>query len=105
MVVADKCGTLVQDVPQDRQISPCLSVAEVMEIAKMGLRIEAHYGAPQDIEWTIDKDLPFPENVFTTQSRPVTAAGKRDFDKKLLKEEGKSDIDHLIELMLKGFGT
>ena len=104
MFVANGCGTIVEAVPSDQQVAPCASVNEVIEIAKMGIRIEAHYGAPQDIEWAIDKDLPFPENIFSTQSRPVTAAGKTKFDKEILKEEGKSDTDHIIDLMLKGFG-
>jgi len=56
----------------------------------MGMRIEKHYGSPQDIEWAIDKDLPFPENIFSTQSRPVTAAGKSDFGGEVSKEEGKA---------------
>jgi pyruvate,water dikinase len=102
--VAKGCGTVVEPVPSEQQVIPCVSVAEVIEIAKMGMRIEEHYGSPQDIEWAIDSDLPFPENIFSTQSRPVTAAGKRDFGKKVLKEEGKSDTDHIIDLMLKGFG-
>ncbi len=104
-VVAKDCGTVVESVPSDKQLTPCLSVSEVIEIAKLGKRIEEHYGCPQDIEWAIDKDLPFPDNTFATQARPVTAAGKKDFKKEILKEEGKSDTDHLIDLMLKGFRT
>ncbi|MBW2034972.1 MAG: phenylphosphate synthase subunit beta [Deltaproteobacteria bacterium] len=96
--VAKGCGTIVEPVPSEQQVIPCISVSEVIE-----MRIEEHYGAPQDIEWAIDRDLPFPENTFSTQSRPVTAAGKRDFGKKVIKEEGKSDTDHIIDLMLKGF--
>jgi len=103
MFVANGCGTIVEAVPSEQQVVPCVSVNEVIEIAKMGIRIETHYGAPQDIEWAIDKDLPFPENIFSTQSRPVTAAGKKTFNKEILKEEGKSDTDHIIDLMLKGF--
>ncbi|MCD6297055.1 MAG: phenylphosphate synthase subunit beta [Deltaproteobacteria bacterium] len=101
--VAKGCGTIVEAVPSEQQVIPCISVVEVIEIVKMGMRIEKHYGSPQDIEWAIDADLPFPKNVFSTQSRPVTAAGKKDFDKKVMKEEGKSDTDHIIDLMLKGF--
>jgi len=104
MFVANGCGTAVKAVPPDQQVVPCLSVDEVMEIAEMGLRIETHYGCPQDIEWAIDRDLAFPENVFSTQSRPVTAAGKKDLGKGVMKETGKSDTDHIIDLMLKGFG-
>jgi pyruvate,water dikinase len=104
MFVANGCGTIVEKVPADQQVIPCISVGEVIEIAKMGVRIEEHYGSPQDIEWAIDRDLPFPENIFSTQSRPVTAAGKRNFGKEVMKEAGKSDTDHIIDLMLKGFG-
>jgi len=103
-VVARGCGTVVEPVPSERQGCPCVTVQELMEIVKLGMRIEEHYGSPQDIEWAIDRDLSFPENIFTTQSRPVTVAGKRDFDQKLMKEEGKDDTDHLIDLMIKSFG-
>jgi CheY-like chemotaxis protein len=30
-----------------------------------------------DIEWAIDKDLPFPQNVFLVQARPVTIKAKQ----------------------------
>jgi pyruvate,water dikinase len=103
-VVSAGCGTVVEPVPEDEQVAPCVSVGEVRELARLGMRIEGHYGSPQDIEWAIDANLPFPENIFTTQARPVTAVGKRDFKKDIMKEEGKSDTDHLIDLMLKGFG-
>jgi pyruvate,water dikinase len=102
-IVAKGCGTVVEAVPSDQQVIPCLTVTEVIEIAKLGMRIEEHYRSPQDIEWAIDRDLEFPENVFSTQSRPVTASGKSDFGKNVIKENGKSDTDHIIDLMLKGF--
>jgi pyruvate,water dikinase len=104
-VVAKECGTAVECVPAEQQEILCLTDAEVIELAKMGMRIEAHYGAPQDIEWAIDRDLPFPENAFTTQSRPVTAAGKKSFEGKLAKETEKNDTDHIIDLLCKGFNT
>lgn len=103
--VAKECGTIVEPVPPDQQVIPCLSVREVIEIAKTGIRIEKYYKTPQDTEWAIDADLPFPDNIFFTQSRPVTAAGKKNFSKKIMKEEGKNDIDHIIDLMVQGFGN
>ena len=103
-VVARGCGTAVEPVPSEQQECTCVTDQELMEIVKMGMRIEEHYGSPQYIEWAIDRDLSFPENVFTTQSRPVTVAGKRGFDRKFIKEDGKNDTDHLIDLMIKGFG-
>jgi pyruvate,water dikinase len=38
----------------DRE-APSLQPAELEDLAEVGLRIEAHFGAPQDIEWAIDR--------------------------------------------------
>ncbi|MDQ7030626.1 MAG: PEP/pyruvate-binding domain-containing protein [Ardenticatenia bacterium] len=59
-------------VPEERQMAPCLNDDEVKELARLGKAIERHYGCPQDIEWAVDRDLPFPESVFILQSRPET---------------------------------
>lgn len=48
-----------------------LSDAETLALAELGLRIEAHYGAPQDVEWAIAGDA-----TFVVQSRPITTLGK-----------------------------
>ncbi|BCU71199.1 pyruvate, water dikinase [Stygiolobus caldivivus] len=45
---------------------------EAIELAKLALKIEEHYGRPMDIEWAIDADLKFPDNVFIVQARPET---------------------------------
>jgi pyruvate,water dikinase len=42
------------------------------ELARYAKRIEDYYRCPQDIEWAIDKDKPFPLNIFLVQSRPET---------------------------------
>ena len=62
----------ILEVPPERQTQLCLSDDEVVGLAHLGKRIEQHYGAPQDIEWAIDRDLPFPDNVVVLQSRPET---------------------------------
>jgi len=64
--------TIPADVPPDRQEKPCLTDEEVVKLAELAKCIEKHYGRAQDIEWAIDKDLPFPENIFIVQSRPET---------------------------------
>ena len=64
--------TVHAEVPPERQLEPCLTDEEVTRLAELGKRIEEHYGKPQDVEWAIDRDLPFPENVFIVQSRPET---------------------------------
>jgi pyruvate,water dikinase len=49
----------------------CLSDDEVIAIAKVGKRIEKHFGKPQDIEWAVDRDGPS-DAIFILQTRPET---------------------------------
>jgi len=67
----------IRDVAAERQSSLCLSDEEVIRLAELGKRIERFYGGPQDIEWAIDRDLPFPDNVVLLQSRPETVWSQR----------------------------
>jgi len=64
--------TIHRQVPDARQNVACLTDEEIVRLTDLGLRIEDHYGSAQDIEWSIDRDLPFPQNVFIVQSRPET---------------------------------
>jgi pyruvate,water dikinase len=52
--------------------APSLSEEEVVELAKIGLKIEEHFGKPMDVEWAIDMDIEPPKNIFIVQARPVT---------------------------------
>ncbi len=69
-------------IPQERQEKPCLDDEEIRKLAQLGKQIDEHYGKPQDIEWAIDQDLEFPENVFIVQSRPETVWSARKKEKK-----------------------
>ncbi len=64
--------TIHAEVSADVQNKQCVSDKEIQELAKLANHIEAHYGKPQDIEWSIDQDLTFPTNIFIVQSRPET---------------------------------
>ncbi|HSX39780.1 MAG TPA: phosphoenolpyruvate synthase, partial [Candidatus Saccharimonadales bacterium] len=44
-----------------------LSTKHILELAKIGLHIEEHYGRPQDIEWGLEDG-----KLYIVQSRPVT---------------------------------
>lgn len=47
--------------------APSLSDAQAEALAALGVRIEAHYGQPQDVEWCVASG-----EVFVVQSRPIT---------------------------------
>ena len=45
-----------------------LSDGQVLALAKLGERVEEHYGMPQDTEWAIDDD----GRIWLLQARPIT---------------------------------
>ena len=47
--------------------APALSDPQILRLVKLGRRIEAHFGQPQDIEWCLDGD-----GFQIVQSRPIT---------------------------------
>jgi len=61
-------GLVRIDLPPDRRNVPSLSGAEILEIARLGRRIENLFRRPQDIEFSIDDSF----SVFILQSRPIT---------------------------------
>ena len=84
----DKGGVINADVAQDMQCVCCIEAREVKELVKLGKRIESHYGYPMDIEWAIDKDFSFPENVFIVQARPETVWSQRKKEPIIGKKSG-----------------
>ena len=72
-------GTQEQAIEPERQEQPVLTDAQVVRLAQLGRRIEAHFGRPQDIEWCLTGD-----DFQIVQSRPITtlfpipAAGDRE---------------------------
>jgi rifampicin phosphotransferase len=72
-------GTEEQAIEAAQQEQPALTDAQVVRLAQLGRRIEAHFGRPQDIEWCLVGD-----GFDIVQSRPITtlfpipAAGDRE---------------------------
>jgi pyruvate,water dikinase len=60
-------GTEEQAIEPERQQQPALSDSQVVRLAQLGRRIEAHFGPPQDIEWCLVDD-----EFQIVQSRPIT---------------------------------
>jgi pyruvate,water dikinase len=62
-----------EPLPPDLAARPCLAEHEVRYLCDRAREIAARAGSPQDIEWAIARDAPFPENVFFLQHRPETS--------------------------------
>jgi phosphohistidine swiveling domain-containing protein len=55
------------DVPGHRRYAPSLTDAQIRQVSRLALAIEAHFGAPQDVEWAV-----ISRGVTILQARPVT---------------------------------
>ena len=86
------------DVVEEMQCKCCLEDMEVKALVSMGKLIEKHYNRPMDIEWAIDKDLDFPENIFIVQARPETVWSQRKTQSVI---GGKSGYQLLMEQAMK----
>jgi pyruvate,water dikinase len=84
-------GVAEEDTPPEKCSTFCLSDEEAKEIGKLGKILENHFGVPQDAEWAIDEDLPFPESVILLQTRAEVIA------------QTKSPVDQIVDLMLSRF--
>ena len=60
-------GTHERSIEQEHQEQPTLTDGQVVRLAQLGRRIEAHFDHPQDIEWCLVDD-----GFVIVQSRPIT---------------------------------
>ncbi|WP_405705201.1 rifamycin-inactivating phosphotransferase [Streptomyces sp. NBC_00069] len=60
-------GTREVAIDAQRREQPSLTDAQAVRLVRLGRRIEAHFGGPQDIEWCLTDD-----DFQIVQSRPIT---------------------------------
>jgi pyruvate,water dikinase len=60
-------GTQQHAIEPRRRDEPALTDAQAVHLARLGRRIEAHFGRPQDVEWCLVDG-----GVQIVQSRPIT---------------------------------
>jgi pyruvate,water dikinase len=88
-----KTGKTVHlDIPEDEQKTVCVSDKELMMLAELAKRIETHYAKPMDIEWAIDQDLSYPENMMLVQARPETIFGIKTMEAAKMEENQSKDL-------------
>jgi phosphoenolpyruvate synthase/pyruvate phosphate dikinase len=60
-------GTQTAAIEPERQNRQVLTDEQIVQLARIGRTIEAHFGQPQDIEWCLADDT-----IYIVQSRPIT---------------------------------
>ncbi len=66
-------GTARRPLTDAEALQPSLTDQEAVAVAGLGVRIEQHYGSPQDTEWAFDPD----GRLWMLQSRPITTLHER----------------------------
>ena len=67
-LVAGPEGQLLEvPVPENLHARPCLSEVQACQLADYGMRLESYFGAPQDVEWALDRS----GRIVILQSRPL----------------------------------
>ena len=85
-IVRDEAGlTREVELPPDKAKQPSITDEEAVKLAELGLKLEQHYNHPLDIEWAVDADLPFPNNIFIVQVRYETVWSRKVQEKKEVK--------------------
>ncbi len=60
-------GTITTEVPEADRARQSITDAQLLRLAGLGERVEAHYGTGQDIEWAF-----VGEDLYLLQARPIT---------------------------------
>lgn len=92
-VVNTEQGAEWADVPVHMRDIACIGEEEIKEIAGVARSVEKSLDFPQDMEWAVAQDLPFPESVFWLQTRPAKVQVKRP----------QSPTDQILDLLAKRF--
>jgi len=81
-------------VPKGDQDKQKISDEQIVELAKLGVKIEEHYGKPQDTEWAIENGPSTSlgtGKIYFVQSRPITTLGKKQSGGVTEKQSGEEN--------------
>jgi phosphoenolpyruvate synthase/pyruvate phosphate dikinase len=79
IIASPSAGTVERTVERDRQEQAALTDAQVVQLAQLGRRIEAHFGRPQDVEWCLDDaGFQFVQSRAITTLFPIPAVGDQE---------------------------
>ncbi len=90
-MTANKKGITEVKSSQEKSAAFCISDDEVKKIAGLGRILEEHYGAPQDVEWAVNRNAGTSDNIILLQTRNEVIA------------QEKSSSDQIIDLMINRF--
>lgn len=100
-IVTTSNGVQELEVDGEERKRLCLDKEELQQIARLSIRLEEHFGLPQDVEWTVANNLPLPESISLLQTRAVAGLGAAPRPGWQRRATEGTATDHIIELMLR----
>jgi pyruvate,water dikinase len=98
-VIATDSGVEVAPVAPGAQKTASLKDKEIWGLVGAAkVVVDSLGGVPQDIEWALSSEKPFPDNLFLLQARPVV--GYQQGFKNIRKPSRKPQGDHIADLMI-----
>ncbi len=97
--------TVHVEIPSEKQEQSCLSDEEIRKLGELAKHIEQLYGTAQDIEWAIDSDIPFPDNIFIVQSRPETVWSAKLAQAPAKAEGERAEPTEKLKVVVKGIAA
>ena len=82
------------EVPGALRARPCLDDAEVVELARLGKRIEQALGVAQDVEWAVGPGPAGGRELWLLQARPETVWSRRP--RQAVAPPGSSAMDRML---------
>ncbi len=90
-------GVRDEELAGELRTASSVSDEELGRLLEVGLALEDHYGAAQDVEWAIAEHRPRGEDLLLLQSRPETVWSRRDTAR--IAAAKPRPFDHVIEML------
>lgn len=87
-------------VPESRQDRPKLTDHQILEVARLGIRLQQHYFFPQDSEWAMEAG-----KIFLVQTRPITTLHETSKKSVVVAEKSEQTVQHAtahMKLLVQG---
>lgn len=100
--VYNQDGSDIQEVSVDTadRARFCITNEELVELCRVSKAIDRYYKKPYDIEFGIDADLSFPDNIIILQVRPESVWSKRAAAART--EKKKDALDRIVSQLVTG---
>jgi len=100
-LISDAKGKHEEAVPEAMRTVPCLKPEQVLELAAIAAKLEAHYHHPQDIEWALNTQ----GQIMILQSRPMRLASVHHNGLASTAIEGAELLIDNADIACSGIGT